>query len=94
MIGWVYLIIIGLQIRLYLYTSVLINQMVSLMEALEIIVIAMLSTAFALITWYIFYSMTDIGFFQSFYAVLIFPVIFATILIFIRYLIKSPYKFR
>jgi len=53
------------------------------MKMLEVFPIAMLSTAAAVVTWFVFFQYTDIDLFSSYYSIFIFPVLFGSISILI-----------
>ncbi|MFW6083233.1 MAG: hypothetical protein ACOC7O_01175 [Thermoplasmatota archaeon] len=56
------------------------------MKNLEVVLITLLSTAAAVLTWYILNQLTggESAFLSSYYSILIFPPIFVAIFLFLR----------
>ncbi|MFO7792713.1 MAG: hypothetical protein R6W73_07025 [Candidatus Saliniplasma sp.] len=59
------------------------------MKMIEIILVAVIATGLAVISWFALYQYTDIYFFQSFYSILIFPLIFGVSIIMIYNRLKK-----
>ncbi len=50
------------------------------MKMIEIMLVAVIATGLAVISWFFLYRYTDIYFFKTYYSIMIFPIIFGIII--------------